>query len=195
MSDLVTQNETPFSVFRRNEAAKLKPSAVISDFLNTQEKTQENLNLITKYWSFEALYKEIIQTPNIVKLLTEKLKEVDLESEEATKLFTELRKYKRKLQFMKFSQREKVDKKTGELIFDKKGNPELSTIASFYDPYIDSVIDMGQAIVTGEMIKLEKIARQQGGSIEGVWFVIEFTGNEKNSSNAFCSDRFFIVIA
>jgi hypothetical protein len=181
-TDLVKQ-ETSFSIYRRKEADKLKPSQAIEEFL----QAPQNIDLMTEYWSFDDKKKDFIKNENIVSELSDKLRELAPESKEAKEVFEKVRDFKRRLNFMCFSDREGVDEKTGEV--------KISKVVRFYDSYSDKMIDMGQAIIVGKFIEIEKMIREQGGTLEGVAFWIEYKGNEKNKKNEFSSDRFKITIA
>lgn len=173
----VSATDTPFGKIRRQKAQKLNPSAAVKEYL----ASEEGLSLVAEYWSFSDEDIEANFTPSVVKELEGRLS-AEKDEKKAIEILEQIRNYKRRLQFVGFSERSGVDPETGE--------ESTLPVVNFYDSYTDGMVQMGQARIVGLMTDLEAQVRKSEATLEGVIFSIEFTGKKKNKNNSFKSDTF-----
>lgn len=173
MNELV---KNPFSAMRLKMAEKLTPSEMAKAYL--KEKTT---NIVPQYWSFDndELQTEFVKNENLVSDLEKEL-EKETKPEE---VLVKIRKYKRLLRFVSFSNTNFINENTGEV--------KEVTLVNFYDEYAERMLQMGQAKIVGYFQQLEHQFRTDYEvSLEGQYFFVEYAGRTKNKKNDKKSDNF-----
>lgn len=172
---------SPFQQIRIEASKALTPSEMVKMYIETKSQS-----VVSEYWSFDddALQTEFVKNENIVKETEAKLAVAN--EKDQPQLLEKLRTYKRFLKFLSFGVSSFLDQKTGEL---KEG-----AVANFEDIYNKKLVQMGQAKLVGRLQEIEKMIRQNGATLSGVVFIVEYTGRTKNKKNDQRSDNFNISI-
>jgi hypothetical protein len=158
---------------------KASAESAVNQYITHQKAT----NVCAEGWGFSDIKEQY--TPDFVEKAQKELSEAKTEKEK-NRCLAEIRKFKRKLKFLGFGEREEAD---------ADGVVKNYKSANFYDEVLDGMVQMTSTKLVSNFVAWEKSVNEKEATMIGQNFWIEYRGQSKNKMNAFFSNNFHIEFA
>jgi hypothetical protein len=186
--------ETMQNDIKSYESTAISGQDYIANLLST-----ETIDITQEYWGFESVIKSgewkidvVVKTEAALRKMAER-GETNTDEWQEKGLF--LRKFKRKLRYVKTEQGAALGLDMKPIINSATGEVELKDYVTFYDDYIRKYVVMGQKGATSKVHQTKQMLKSKGWDLEGQYVVVEFIGKKPKTQSSGDYHDFNVTLA